>query len=65
MLKNWPVFKDQDGTLVPIELKDLPFEVKRIFYVCNVPKGEERGMHAHYETKHRIFFLLQKEGLLK
>ena len=51
MLKNWPVFKDQDGTLVPIELKDLPFEVKRIFYVCNVPKGEDRGMHAHYETK--------------
>tara|TARA_Y100000593_G_scaffold92797_2_gene185580 strand:+ start:2969 stop:3352 length:384 start_codon:yes stop_codon:yes gene_type:complete len=51
VLRDWPVFKDEDGTLVPIELKNLPFEAKRIFYVCNVPKGEERGMHAHYETK--------------
>ena len=51
MSRDWPIFKDDDGTLVPIEFSKLPFEPGRIFYVCDVPKGEERGMHAHYETQ--------------
>jgi len=51
MSKDWPIFKDDDGTLVPIEFSKLPFKPRRIFYVCDVPKGEERGMHAHYETQ--------------
>lgn len=51
MSSDWPVFKDEDGTLVPIEFSKLPFEPKRIFYVCDVPKDEERGMHAHYNTQ--------------
>jgi hypothetical protein len=51
MLTNLKTIKDDDGTLVPIEFSDLPFEPKRIFYVCDVPKGEERGNHAHFETR--------------
>lgn len=27
----------------------LPFEVKRVFYLYDVPGGEERGGHSHYE----------------
>lgn len=45
-------FIEPDGILCPISLKDLPFEVKRIFYVANVPTSELwRGSHAHKETK--------------
>jgi len=51
MSRDWPIFKDDDGTLVPIEFSKLPFKPSRIFYVCDVPKGEERGMHAHYQTQ--------------
>jgi dTDP-4-dehydrorhamnose 3,5-epimerase-like enzyme len=51
MLKDWQTFEDEDGTLVPIEFSNLPFKPQRIFYVANVPKGEERGLHAHYKTQ--------------
>ena len=27
--------------------KDLPFEVKRVFYIYDIPGGESRGAHAH------------------
>lgn len=26
---------------------DLPFEVKRVFYIYDIPVGESRGAHAH------------------
>lgn len=29
--------------------KDLPFIVKRIYFISNVPKGATRGNHAHKE----------------
>ena len=45
---------EPDGKLFPIELKEQPFNVKRIFYVTNVPKGEERGQHAHYQTQQQL-----------
>jgi hypothetical protein len=28
---------------------DAPFEVKRIFYIYDIPSGEDRGAHAHKE----------------
>lgn len=41
---------DHRGSLVVGELpSSLPFEVKRFFYVSNVPEGEPRGIHAHKE----------------
>ena len=58
------IIKDDDGTLVPIELSDLPFEPRRIFYVSGVPKGEERGNHAHFETQ-QILVCLQGSILVK
>lgn len=30
-------------------LNHLPFEIKRIFYLYDIPAGEERGAHAHKE----------------
>lgn len=64
MLTNLKIIKDDDGTLVPIEFSDLPFEPKRIFYVCDVPKGEERGNHAHFETR-QLLVCLQGSILVK
>ena len=64
MHTNWKAFKDPDGTLVPIEFNKLPFVPKRIFYVCGVPKGEERGSHAHFETR-QLLVCLQGSILVK
>ena len=39
---------DPRGNLTPIEGGvDVPFEIKRIFYLYDVPGGESRGAHAH------------------
>jgi dTDP-4-dehydrorhamnose 3,5-epimerase-like enzyme len=40
---------ENNGTLVPIEFKQLPFTPQRVFYVTNVPQYDIRGEHAHYE----------------
>lgn len=29
--------------------EDLPFDIKRVFYIYDIPGGEERGAHAHKE----------------
>lgn len=34
---------------------DLPFAIKRIYYIHNVPKGIERGGHAHKKL-HQVLF---------
>ena len=33
---------------------NIPFDVKRIYYLYDVPSGEERGGHAHYELEQYI-----------
>jgi WxcM-like, C-terminal. len=39
---------DPRGNLTPIEGgQDLPFDIKRIYYLYDVPSGESRGAHAH------------------
>lgn len=36
------------GSLVPIESKkDIPFEIKRIYYIKNVDREITRGYHSH------------------
>ena len=52
--------QDPRGNLTPIEsLKDVPFEIKRIFYLYDVPGGESRGAHAHKEDSQ---FLIAASG---
>lgn len=51
MVNSYNVFNDDRGSLIPIELKNVPFEVKRVFVVNNVPLNEIRGNHSHYNTK--------------
>lgn len=39
---------DPRGNLTPIEGgQDLPFEVKRVYYLYDVPSGQSRGGHSH------------------
>ena len=33
---------------------NIPFEVKRIYYLYDIPGGEERGGHAHFELEQYI-----------
>ncbi len=49
---NLKLFDEVDGRLVPIEFdKDVPFEVKRMFYVFGVHNQDVRGKHSHHKTK--------------
>lgn len=46
---NLPSFTDKRGVLTSIEgNQDIPFEIKRIFYMHNIKS--ERGGHAHKDT---------------
>tara|TARA_R100001015_G_C4502673_1_gene76728 strand:+ start:38 stop:469 length:432 start_codon:yes stop_codon:yes gene_type:complete len=49
---NTRTMVEPDGNLVPIESNyDIPFKLKRIFYVYGVKNQDDRGKHAHYKTK--------------
>lgn len=41
-------FKDKYGSLVPIEqCKDIPFDIKRVYYITGVDQNVTRGFHSH------------------
>ena len=47
---------DGFGSLAFFEAKkDIPFEIKRIYYVFNVPQNVQRGGHAHKQLKQILF----------
>lgn len=44
-----PKIQDKKGNLTFVEnSRHLPFDVKRVFYLYDIPGGESRGAHAHY-----------------
>lgn len=49
-LLTLPRHTERSGSLTSIESgKHLPFEIVRVFYLYDIPGGESRGGHAHYE----------------
>ena len=45
---TFPPHGDDRGQLVAIEaMKDLPFEVRRVYYIYDTLPGVRRGFHAH------------------
>lgn len=47
-LIDLPSLGDERGSLVAIEsLINIPFEVKRVYYIFATNKGTSRGFHAH------------------
>lgn len=56
-------FDEDRGSLVPIELSDLNFIPKRLFYVTNVPEMERRGNHAHFKTEQILICIQGRVGV--
>ena len=45
---NLPVIKTVNGDIVSINnFKEIPFEVRRTYYLYDVPNSADRGGHAH------------------
>jgi len=43
-----PIIHNRAGNITAInEVNDIPFKIKRVYYLYDVPGGEERGGHAH------------------
>ncbi len=43
---------DSRGQLVALEeLKEIPFQIKRVYYMYDTGKGVRRGFHAHKKLK--------------
>jgi hypothetical protein len=48
------------GSITPIQnLQEIPFEIKRVFYLYDIPAGTSRGAHAHYNCHQ---FLMAASG---
>jgi len=53
-----PKIIDPRGNLTFLEnMNQIPFEIKRVFYLYDVPTGESRGSHAHRNLKQFIICL--------
>ena len=53
-----PKILDRRGNLSVIEeMSNIPFEIKRCFWIYDVPGGEIRGSHAYRETQEFIVAL--------
>jgi hypothetical protein len=53
-----PKIVDPRGNLTFVESsRHIPFEIKRIFYLYDVPTGADRGAHAH-KTLHQFLICL-------
>ena len=49
-LIDLPKIHNPAGNITPINgLEEVPFSIKRIYYLYDVPGGETRGGHAHKE----------------
>jgi|TARA_B110000902_G_C13879384_1_gene426090 hypothetical protein len=43
---------NEAGNITVVENgKNIPFDVKRVYYLYDIPGGEARGGHAHYELE--------------
>ena len=56
---NIPKIEEPRGNLSVIEKEVIPFEIKRVYYLYDVPAGAERGGHAHKKLQQ---FLVELYG---
>jgi hypothetical protein len=55
-----PKILNRSGNITPIHgNENIPFEIKRVFYLYDIPGGEARGAHAHIECHQ---FLIAASG---
>jgi hypothetical protein len=66
-----PKINNTKGNIGVIENDTIPFEVKRVYYLFDVPSGAKRGGHAHKKLKQVIlaisgsFDVVLKDGKSK
>ena len=49
------IYGDERGKLISIEeRRNVPFSIKRAFFIYDVPHDQTRGEHAHVKTKQYI-----------
>ena len=49
---NFTCLGDERGSLVALESnKDVPFDIKRVYYIFGTKEGVSRGFHAHRNLK--------------
>jgi hypothetical protein len=54
-LLEFPRITNRQGNITPIEeMKSVPFPIKRLFYIYDVPGGASRGGHAHHDVEQLI-----------
>lgn len=52
IIVDLPKIHSDAGNLTFLENnQNIPFDIKRIYYLYDVPTGAERGGHAHYELE--------------
>lgn len=62
-IKEFKILGDDRGQLIALEAnKQVPFEIKRVFYIYGTQEGVPRGSHSHYKTKQ---FLVAVSGSCK
>lgn len=55
-----PRINNRSGNITPISNNiNIPFDIKRVFYIYDIPGGEDRGAHAHKECHQ---FLIAASG---
>jgi hypothetical protein len=55
---HFPKIHNPAGNISPIENnKNIPFAVKRVYYLYDIPGGESRGAHGHKELESVIIAL--------
>ncbi len=52
-----PKIEDRRGNLSVIENDTVPFHIKRVYYLYDVPSGAERGGHAHKKLRQFLIAL--------
>lgn len=51
-------FGDDRGFLIPIEgLKNIDFDIKRVYYIYGVDSSQRRGFHSHRDLKQILICL--------
>lgn len=54
-LIDMKVFGDERGKLVSLEgNKNVPFDIKRVYYIFDTLPNQDRGMHAHKDMEQII-----------